>query len=112
MDRPAERNLAPRWDLSVVLGTLTKFPFEASYGSTPILLKLLTFKTVFLLALATGARHGEIHTLGWSLLRWSSDGKDVFLRPHVGFVSKTQVALDLSTTLTGFLGEVTFCDVE
>ena len=65
-------------------------------------LSLLTYKTVFLLSLATGARRGEIHALDRSLLRWSSDGKDVFLRPRVGFVSKTQVARDPSTALTGF----------
>ena len=34
--------------------------------------------------------------------RWSSDGKDVFLRLYVGFMAKTHVARDPSTTLTGF----------
>ena len=100
-DRPIERNLAPRWDLSVVLSALTKSPFEPRDMAT-IDLSLLTYKTVFLLSLATGARRGEIHALDRSLLRWSSDGKDVFLRPRVGFVSKTQVARDPSTALTGF----------
>ena len=98
-DRPVERNLAPRWDLSVVLNALTKPPFEPR-DMASVELKFLAYKTVFLLSLATGARRGEIHAL--DLLRWSSDGNDVFLRPRVGFVSKTQVARDPSTALTGF----------
>ena len=28
MDRPLEVNLVPRWDLTLVLNTLTKLPFE------------------------------------------------------------------------------------
>ena len=45
MARPVERNLALRWDLLlVVLDMLTKSPFER-----PVELKLLTFKTVFLI---------------------------------------------------------------
>ena len=37
-----------------------------------------------------------------SKIRWSANGQDVFLRPQVGFVSKTEVARDPSTALTGF----------
>ena len=65
-------------------------------------LKFFTFKTVFLLSLASGARQGKIHTLDWSPIRWLSDGKDVFLRPYVGFMAKTHVARDPSTALMDF----------
>ena len=80
---------------------LTKSPFECC-DMASVELKLLTFIMVFLLSLATGAGCGEIHALDRSWIRWSADGQDVFLRPHVGFVSKTQVARDPSTALTGF----------
>ena len=85
----------------IVLSALTKSPFERR-DMALIDLKLLTLKTVFLLSLATGARRGEIHALDRSRIRWSANGQDVFLRPYVGFVSKTQVARDPSTALTGF----------
>ena len=85
----------------MVLGVLTKSPFERC-DMASVELKFLTFKMGFLLSLATEARHGEIHALDRSRIRWSADGQDVFLRQHVGFVSKTQVACDLSTARTGF----------
>ena len=51
-DRPVERNLTPRWDLAIVLSSLTKSPFERR-DMALIDLKLLTLKTVFLLSLGT-----------------------------------------------------------
>ena len=41
---------------------------------------LPSVKTVFLLALASGARRREIHALDQSRIRWLSNGKDVFPR--------------------------------
>ena len=96
MDRPVERNLAPHWDLSVVLDPLTKSPFERRD------MEPLTLKTVFLLSLAIGARRRKIHTLYRSGIRWSADGQDVFLRPYMGFVFKTQVAHEPLTAWSGF----------
>ena len=55
-------NLAPQWDLSVVLDALTKHPFESKNMSS-VQVKHLTYKTVFFLSLALGARRGEIHAL-------------------------------------------------
>ena len=98
-NRPVECNLVPHWDLSVVLGAITPF---APKNMVTIDLKILIFKTVFLLALATGARHVEIRALDRSLIRWSANGKDIYLGPRVGFVSKIQVAHNHSTTLTVF----------
>ena len=83
----------------MVLNALTKSPFEP-HDMASIEFKLLTFKTVFLLALASGARRGEIHALGQSHIRWSSDGKDIFLRLYVGVMAKTRMTQDPSTTLT------------
>ena len=46
----------------MVLDALTKWPFEL-HDAASVELKHLTFKTVFLLALALGARLGDIHAL-------------------------------------------------
>ena len=48
-DRPKASRVLPAWDLSVVLHVLTQYPFEPIRKAS---IKFLTFKTVFLLALA------------------------------------------------------------
>ena len=101
IDRPIERNLIPQWDLSVVLDALTRHPFE-SRDMNSIQLKFLTLKTVFLLALASGARRGEIHALDVTRTRWSQDGYEVILRPYAGFLPKTYLAHQPGTVLSGF----------
>ena len=57
-DRPSANRSIPNWDLSLVLLALTRPPFEPLAKAD---LKILTFKTVFLLALASDKRHSEIH---------------------------------------------------
>ena len=57
-DKPVTNRSIPSWDLALVLQALTKQPFEPLGKAS---LKLLTFKTVFLLTLASGKRRGEIH---------------------------------------------------
>ena len=54
-DRPVQPNLIPPWDLTVVLNALTKSPFEPRDVAS-VELKFFTFKMVFLLSLASGAR--------------------------------------------------------
>ena len=61
-DKP-NRNI-PKWNLSVVLHTLSQPPFEPQEQAD---LKFLTWKVVFLLALASGKRHSETHA-------WTLDG--------------------------------------
>ena len=57
-DRPkSSRNLG-KWNCSVVLNELTKAPFEPMKDTD---LKHLTLQTAFLLALASGKHHNEIH---------------------------------------------------
>ena len=72
-DRPVELNLIPQWDLLVVVDALTKKTFE-SKDTSSVQLKHLTYKTVFLLSLASGARMGEIHALDISRTRWLEEG--------------------------------------
>ena len=55
-DRPSANRSIPNWDLSLVLLALTRAAFE-HLGKAD--LKILTFKTVFLLALASGKRRSE-----------------------------------------------------
>ena len=63
-ERPLALQPFPAWDLSVVLFSLVKDPFEPL---SEISLKLLTFKTVFLTPLAAGCRQGETHAVNYSL---------------------------------------------
>ena len=57
-DRPKGSRNLPKWNLSVVLNELTKVPFEPMKDTG---LKHLSLKTAFLLALASGNCHSEIH---------------------------------------------------
>ena len=50
-DKPIVNRGIPAWDLSLVPMSLTKAPFEPLKDAS---LKILTFKTVFLMALASG----------------------------------------------------------
>ena len=54
---PVPRRSHPAWDVNVVLRSLLVAPYEP-LGGAP--LRTLTMKTLFLLALATAKRVGEI----------------------------------------------------
>ena len=54
--RPREQEVLPRWHLSVVLKGLMKPPFTINGSDRHICLELLSYKTAFLVALASGAR--------------------------------------------------------
>ena len=57
-DRPKSSRNLPKWNFSVVLNELTKAPFEPMKDTD---LKHRTLKIAFLLALASGKCHSEIH---------------------------------------------------
>ena len=101
VDWLVESNLTPAWDLSLVLLALTKSPFEEK-DMNQVPLKWLTYKTVFLLALASGARRSELHALDFHEIAWSEDRSSVTLKPHLGFLAKNHVVTDPSTAFTGF----------
>ena len=88
-DRPKGRRGIPSWNLSLVLHQLTKAPFEPIKEA---LLKFLTFKTVFLLALGSGKRRSEIHAWQNKNIRHQSDWSKVSLYPSPSFLSKNQLA--------------------
>ena len=60
LKRPVSRSLTPKWDLSCVLWSLTKAPYKPLDQAT---LQFLTWKSVFLLILASTKRRSEIHAL-------------------------------------------------
>ena len=88
-DRPKGRRGVPAWNLSLVLHQLTKAPFEPLRKAS---LKHLTFKTVFLLALASGKRRSEIHAWLNINIRHQADWSKVSLYPSPSFLAKNHLA--------------------
>ena len=82
-------NPMPGWDLAAVLEALKEGPFEPIRKAD---LKWVTFKTVFLLALASGKRRSELHALSFEAFSRAPDWSHVTLRPDPSFVSKTDLA--------------------
>ncbi|XDV14461.1 hypothetical protein PO909_014706 [Leuciscus waleckii] len=78
----------PVWDLSTVLEAMKGAPFEPLQS---IDLKHLSFKTVFLLALASVKRIGDLHALSVSAACMEFGPKDskVILKPKHGYVPKS-----------------------
>ena len=120
-DRPRASKSIPSWDLSLVLLALTKEPFEPLDKAQ---LKWLTFKTVFLLALASGKRRSEIHAWTKSSIFFNSDDSKVTVSPSPAFIAKNQLASEgpsvikpvvipaLTTILTSDLTEdISLCPV-
>ena len=96
-DRPKSSRNLPKWNLSVVLNELTKAPFEPMKDTD---LKHLTFKTAFLLALASGKRRSEIHA--WVANKVSNLGQweKVALFPSSDFIAKNQLAREGSQSVS------------
>ena len=84
---------APKWDLNVVLQSLTRPPYEPISSCS---LKRLTYKTVFLLSLASAKRVSEIHGLSY-VVSWSEDKSSATLRLCPDFIAKTQIPGDPAT---------------
>ena len=85
--RPPRQRLAPSWSINDVLSHLSKEPFEPIHNSP---LDALTKKTVFLVAVASARRRGEIHALSVDpgFIRFSPEG--VYLLPNPNFLAKNQ----------------------
>ena len=95
LEHPRTRPHFPKWDLAVVLSALNSSPFEPldSCG-----FKELTFKTVFLTALASGRRRSEIHALSCSDVQFSD--QSVSLSTFPGFLAKNQLPSVLSSPIS------------
>ena len=96
-DRPKSSRNLPKWNLSVVLNELKKAPFEPMKDTD---LKHLTLKTAFLLALASGKCHSEIHA--WVANKVSNLGQweKVALFPSSDFIAKNQLAREGSQSVS------------
>ena len=86
--RPREQEVLPRWHLSVVLKGLMKPPFAINGTDRHISLELLSYKTAFLVTLASGARGSEqvalsraSHNLEFTTLASGANSLDL-IRPH------------------------------
>ena len=88
-DKPVANRSIASWDLTLVLHALAKQPFEPLGKAS---LNLLTFKTVFLLTLASGKRRGEVHAWTFSSLSYKDNWSQVTLAPSTAFLAKNQLA--------------------
>ena len=93
--RPRTQEVLPRWHLSVVLKGLTKPPFDINGSERNISLELLSYKTAFLIALATGARGSELvalsrapHNLEFNTLESGAQQASIRMVPK--FIPKNQ----------------------
>ena len=87
-EQPKPVRSFPAWDLGLVLKVLLKAPFEPLHLAD---MKYVTWKTAFLVLLASGSRRGEVHSFDFKKVRHDSKWSFVTLEPHVAFVSKTQL---------------------
>ena len=88
-ERPLATKKVVQWDLKLVLEFFKSKSFQVWDKVSD---KHLTLKTVFLLALASGKRRGEIHALARDGVAHSfGQEKGMLLRPIPGFISKTQL---------------------
>jgi hypothetical protein len=90
LERPPQRKILPQWDLSLVLQCLLKAPFEPIQSAT---LKNLTFKTIFLTALATGKRRSELHAMCFDSDHFKQNQEQTVLKlyPDISFIAKSQL---------------------
>ena len=77
----------PKWNLTLVLNSLTKHPYE------PIMqcpVKYLSWKTAFLTSFATAARVGELASISRKKLAHTHKWKSIILESHENFIAKNQ----------------------
>ena len=86
VEDPVREVLPPSWDLPTVLNFLRSSPFEPLSSAS---LRNLTRKTLFLIALATAKRVGELQALS-RLVSFSSSAAGLSHVPE--FVAKTETA--------------------
>ena len=90
LQRPVERSLAPKWDLSCVLSSLCSEPYEPLHKASRFHLSL---KIVFLLVMAAARRVSEIHAFSMDSghLRFNQSDGSVSLWTQTGFLAKNRL---------------------
>ena len=84
-----QRNF-PVWNLALVLLAFTKPPFEPLYQALDL---LLTWKTVFLIALASSKRRGKIHAFEHAQLQRTTGWTQMTLRVGLSFIKGPKCVL-------------------
>ena len=92
IERPRNKKSEPEWDISFVLWSLAHEPFEPIDDPKKVSMKLLTWKTAFLLLLASGARRGELHAVREETVRVAENGRFAILSPSSTFIAKNEVS--------------------
>ena len=89
LQRPVQRSLTPKWDLSWVLICLQKAPYQPLHKASKL---QVTIKTAFLLALAIAKRCSEICALAMvsNHLRFNQSDGSVSLIVQTWFLAKNQ----------------------
>ena len=87
LEKPPVDKSVPKWNLNLVLNSLTKKPYEPMLSAS---LKHLTWKTAFLLSFATAARVSEITNLNRKKVSHDRQWTKVTLQTHDSFVAKNQ----------------------
>jgi hypothetical protein len=90
IERPVKLTSAPKWNLAMVLHALARPPFEPM---EKILLKLLSWKTLFLVLLASAKRRGHVFHMDYAQLAFQENFKEVVIGVLPVFVAKTEVQL-------------------
>ncbi len=85
INAPKSAPRVPQWDVYLVLEALKGPPFEPP---TTCDLAHWSYKTAFLLALATAKRRSELHAIEFKATRWEKNEVQLFLLPE--FVAKNQ----------------------
>ena len=88
----------PAWDVSLVIQSLTGVPYEPLQTCEEC---FLAQKTLFLLALASAKRIGELHALSYRVSH-TRDWGEVSFSYVTGFVAKTQDPSSLAPRFEGF----------
>ena len=88
----------PAWDVSLVLQSLTGAPYEPLRTCEE---RFLAQKTLFLLALSSAKRIGELHALSYRVSH-TRDWGEVSFAFVTGFVAKTQDPSSLAPRFEGF----------
>lgn len=93
------RSPSPSWDLAAVLDAMTRAPFEPL---NTVSMKILSLKTVLLVALVSAKRVGNLAALSVhpSCLSISQDSTTAVLRPNPAFQPKVIAAGFKSTVIT------------
>ena len=89
VQKPVKDRSVIKWDLNLVLHYLKHGKMQATASLSP---RDVTLKMVFLLALASGKRRGELHALEPTLYPIGNNWQAVCLKPRPEFLGKTHFA--------------------